>query len=100
MPVSKVRYVALFVALVLACAWFYSGAMDGAFFDYPQKPIPTEGRTVAYPVKQRIVYITPDQRRLLTALDYIEIAAAALLVIIFFAYGDAAFRNPFRPKAD
>ena len=100
LPLSKVRYIGFGIATVFVLAWCYSAALDFAFINYPRKPVLTEGRTVAYLVKQRVVYITTDQRQLLSVLDYIEAGAAVLLGVIFLSYGKAAFRNPFGPEAD
>jgi hypothetical protein len=56
----------LFAWFVVVCGYvvtfFTYCYYDSIFFEYPQYPDPTTLRTIPYEVKNRIVYVTPDER--------------------------------------
>jgi hypothetical protein len=53
------KIVGLSAGLIFVVAWFAYGLLENSFVtNSPRSPNPEEGRTVPYPVKRIVVYIT------------------------------------------
>ena len=62
-------------AVIMIVAWFASGFLENTYVNYPRSANPGDGRIVPYAVKGIVVYITEEQRRLLSWLIRIEIGS-------------------------
>jgi hypothetical protein len=80
-------------AVVLIAAWFYSGSLDDSYVYYSRTPISADGQIVPYRVKGVVVYITEDQRMLLSWLTWIEICAGAIVGLVILVHGGDPFKR-------
>jgi hypothetical protein len=87
------KIVGLGAALVLVAAWFASGYLENSYVYYPQTPNPEKGLTVAYNVKNIVVYITQAQRSFLTLLAWIEVGSAIVVALVCVIHGGDPFKS-------
>jgi hypothetical protein len=80
-------------AAVFMGACLYSGSLESSYVYYPRSPTFADGRIIPYPVKGIVVYITQDQRQLLSWLTWIEIASGAVLALVILVHGGDPFRS-------
>jgi len=87
------KVIGLSAGLVLVAAWFYSGSLENSYVSYPRVPIRADGRIVPYVVKGNVVYITKDQRTLLSWLLWIEIGSGAVAALVILVHGGDPFKS-------
>ena len=87
------KIVGLSAAIVLITAWFCSGGLDNAYVNYPRTPNLDNGRTVPYRVKGIVVYITEQQRSLLSGLLWIEIFSASIVGLVILVHTGDPFKS-------
>jgi hypothetical protein len=93
------KIIGLGAALILVAAWFGSGYLEDSYVYYPQIPNPEKGLTVAYNVKNIVVYITEKQRSFLTLLAWIEVGSAIVVALVCFIHrGDPFKSNDKNPQ--
>src|SRR5258708_785086 len=98
MFLSVKKVVGISAAIVLIAAWFYSGSLQNSYIYYPRAPNPADGKVVPYPVKGIVVYITKDQRMLLSWLTWIEIGSGAIAALVILVHGGDPFKSRGRRR--
>jgi hypothetical protein len=81
-------------ALIFVAAWFAYGNLQNSYIIYPQTPNLLEGKTEPHAVKGMVVYITKEQERFLSWLNWISIASAAVVVLVALIH----MGDPFKSK--
>jgi hypothetical protein len=84
------RIVATAAALILVAAFWYEGSLDSTYVSRSREPSPAEGLVVPYHVKGITVFITRDERQVVTSLQRTEIAAGAFVLIWLIFSGELA----------
>ena len=68
-------------AVVFTAAFILDGALVNTYVGYPRAPDVATQRTVPYVAKRVLVYISEDERKLLSWLRNIEIASGAVIAL-------------------
>ena len=87
------KIVMMTAAVVLMAAWFTHGILDNTYVSLPRTPNPAESTTVPYSVKGIVVYITPEQRKLLDWLSWIELGSGVGLALVILLHGGDPFKK-------
>jgi hypothetical protein len=87
------KIIGLGAGIILVAAWFASGYLEDSYVYYPQVPNPEKGLTVAYNVKNIVVYITDKQRSFLTLLAWIEVASAIVVALVAIIHRGDPFKS-------
>jgi len=87
------KIVGLGAAIILIAAWFASGYLEDSYVYYPQVPNSEKGLTVAYNVKNIVVYISQKQRNFLTLLAWIEVVSAIVVALVFLIHRGDPFKS-------
>jgi hypothetical protein len=77
------RTIGICAAFILVLATFARGGVAGNYVNLPRSPNSTEDRTIAFPIKGVVVYITPDERDRLDWIGYVQICAGLVVGIAF-----------------
>jgi hypothetical protein len=86
------RTIAFVSGLCLVASFFVLGYLDNTYVTYPRMPDPSTDRTISYDVKTIVVYITPDQKRVvLFARGVAFISVVVLSSIAVLTWGRALF---------
>lgn len=80
-------------AVIFVAAGFFAGASQNAFVNYPRVPNQPEGRIAPYLVKGVVVYITAEQRQLVSWTNWIFIGSGLICLLAILFYGG----DPFKP---
>jgi len=91
------KVIAQTVGLILVMSLFVYSGKKSSYIVNPTMPIPDQGLVVGITVKDKIHYITREQREDLYWWGYVEIGAliacVALVGTMYLAYGKNAFRR-------
>jgi hypothetical protein len=93
MSLTLKKIIGLGAGIVLVAAWFASGYLEDSYVYYPRVPNPENGLTVAYHVKNIVVYITEKQRSFLTLLAWIEVVSAIVVALVCLIHRGDPFKS-------
>jgi hypothetical protein len=93
MLLKMARLAVATAAAALLAAVFAVDMLENTFVNYPRSPDPIGGRVVSHAVKGITVYISERQLVLLTWLTWIEIGAAAIVVLVVVVHRGDLFNS-------
>lgn len=84
-------------AILLILAMFVDTSLEHTYVYYPRSPVPEQGRTVAHAAKGIVVYITEEQRRLVSWVRWVQLGSGIVAALVILIHrGDPG--NPFRSR--
>jgi hypothetical protein len=92
---SKIKKIILASAsVVLIVAWFAFGLLENSILvNSPRVPVPQDGKTVPYAMKGTTIYITENQRDLLSWLIWIAIGSGMIVVLVILVHRGDPFKS-------
>jgi hypothetical protein len=80
-------------AVVFVLATFTRGGVAGNYVNLPRSPNLEDGRTISFPIKGVVVYITLEEREHLVWIGWIQIGAILVVALAFIVQQVNEFRS-------
>jgi len=87
------RTIGICAAVVLVLSIFARGGIAGNYVNLSRSPNLEENRTIRFPIKGVVVYITPEERDRLEWIGWIQIGAGFVIGLALIIHQVDSFRS-------